>query len=425
MDLKDKKILVLGGTALSCEIIKQAKKQSAYVIVTDYLEDSPGKKIADKSFMISTIDVDAVVELIKKENIDGILTGFIDSILPYYQMICERANVPCYATKEQIDIAINKQKFKALCRKFDIPVVEEYEIKQPISFQDIEKIKYPVLIKPVDNSGARGIHICGSPDELISNYEKSLSFSASKKVLVERYMNANEATIFYIIQDGEVYLSAMADRYVKNERKGIIPLPVAYVFPSKHLHEYQETLNNKVVEMFKSIGINNGMIFIQTFVENGKCVFYEMGYRLTGSMEYKIISKLNGINPLEMMVNYALTGKAYEYSIRQLVNPNYKEWGFNLTYLAKPGKIGKISGIDEVCSLKGVIDVVLTYCEGDLIPQSAVGTLQQVVLRVFGIAKTKDEMATLIDKIHSLVSIYSVEGESMLLDVFDSKELYR
>jgi hypothetical protein len=61
--------------------------------------------------------------------------------------------------------------------------------------------------------------------------------------------------------------------------------------------------------MFKSIGMTDGMIFIQTFVENGRFIFYEMGYRLTGSLEYKLMDKLLGINPLNMMIEFALTGK--------------------------------------------------------------------------------------------------------------------
>ena len=77
MDIKGKKLLILGGIALSCEIIKQAQKQGVIVLVTDYLEGSPGKKIADKSFMISTTDVEAVVRLIQKEKIDGVLTGAV------------------------------------------------------------------------------------------------------------------------------------------------------------------------------------------------------------------------------------------------------------------------------------------------------------------------------------------------------------
>ena len=423
-DINGKRLLILGGVVLSCDIIKQAKKQGAYVLVTDYLEESPGKKIADKSFMVSTTDIDAVVELIKKENVDGMITGFVDSMLPYYQAICEKTSIPCYVTKEQIDIVTNKKRFKKLCQSFDVPVVAEYEIQYPFTLQDVKNINYPVLIKPVDNSGARGIYICETPEDLIDNYEKSLSFSSSKKVLVERYITAKEATIFYIIQDNEICLSAMADRHVKNNQIGIIPLPVAYTFPSKHLEKYQETLNSKVVEMFKSIGVRNGMIFIQAFVENENIIFYEMGYRLTGSLEYKIISKLNGFNPMEMMINFALTGSMNEIRIKDIVNPNYKGWGFNITFLVKPGKIGSMLGIEEVSSLEGVIDVVASYSEGDIILESSIGTLKQVILRVFATTKTKNEMANLMDKIHGLIKVYSVDGENMLLDVFDTSELF-
>ena len=89
---------------------------NVYLMVTDYLEDSPGKKIADKSFMVSTTDVDAVVQLIKEEKVYGVLTGFIEFMLPYYQKVCEKAGIKCYATKEQIEITTNKSKFKQLCR---------------------------------------------------------------------------------------------------------------------------------------------------------------------------------------------------------------------------------------------------------------------------------------------------------------------
>ena len=424
MDLEGKKLLVLGGTTLSCEIIRQAKEKGAYTIVTDYLEDSPGKKIADKSFMVSTTDIDGVVNLIKEEKVNGILTGFIDSMLPYYQEICEKIDLPCYATQEQIEIATNKLKFKKLCNEFDVPVVEEYKINYPFKAEDIKNIKFPVLVKPVDNSGARGIYICENAEKLKTNYEKALSFSSSKQVIIERYMNAKEVTIFYVIQDGEIYLSAMADRYTKNKQGGIIPLPVAYIFPSKHLKSYQESLNHKVIEMFKSIGIQNGMIFIQSFVENGKCIFYEMGFRLTGSLEYKIISQISGINPLEMMINYALTESMNEIPIEPLINPNFKGYGCNITFLVKPGKIGTILGINEVYSLEEVIDVVSAYNEGDVIQESDIGTLKQVILRVLIVAENKYELAKVIDKIYNTIKVYSEDGKDMLLETFDTRELF-
>jgi biotin carboxylase len=423
MNVRRKNLLILGGTNLSCEIIKSAKKLGVNVIVTDYLEDSPGKKIADKSYMVSTTDIDGVVELINQEKIDGVLTGFIDSMLPYYNAICKKAGIPCYGTLEQFKIATDKEEFKKLCKRFDIPVVKEYRIDYPFTNEDIKDLQYPVLIKPVDNSGARGIFICHNADKLMEKYPISLSFSKSKKVIIEKYMSFKEATIFYLIQNGDIVLSSMADRHVKNGQGSIIPLPVGYTFPSQYLKRYQETLNQKVIRMFKSIGIKNGMIFIQTFIEEDECVFYEMGYRLTGSLEYKIIKEMNGINPIELMINYAITGSMCDKSIKKVLNPNYSRFGFNITFLTKPGKIGRIIGIEDVKKLENVIDVVCSYEEGDQIPDSALGTLKQVIIRVFGTTNTKHEMIELINKIHGLVYVYSEDGDNMLLEGMDTNTL--
>ena len=216
MDLIGKKLLILGGTNMSCEIVQKAKELGLYVIVADYDENAPAKIIADKASMVSATDVDAVVNLIKEEGIDGILTGFIELLLPFYQQICEKARLPCYATKEQIEIATNKIKFKQLCRDFNIPVVEEFQINLTISKINCQNISYPVLIKPIDNTAGRGISTCSNFDELTKNFEKSLSYSPSKTVIVEKYMPWKEATIFYTAQDGNIFLTAIADRHTQN-----------------------------------------------------------------------------------------------------------------------------------------------------------------------------------------------------------------
>jgi len=348
LDLSGKRLLVLGGTNLSCEIIRRAQKMGVYVIVTDYLPDSPGKKIANKSYLVSTTDVVSVVELIKKERVDGVLTGFIEMMLPYYQLICKKANLHCYATENQINIATNKNRFKSLCREFDIPVVNDYKIDYPFSNKDLDHIQFPAIIKPYDSGGGRGIYICWDPDELRQNYSKALNFSSQNAALIEDHVNANEVSIFYLIQDGRISLSTMADRFVQNFFPKTIPLPIAYLFPSKHLKKYQQTMNIKVTKMFESIGIKNGMLFIQSFVKDGNFIFYEMGFRLTSSLEYKIIAKFNHINPLETMINFALTGSMWEKQICSVIDPNYDEYGFNLTFIAKPGQVGEILGVQEV-----------------------------------------------------------------------------
>ena len=149
-NLKGKRLLILGGMRISCEIVRTARRMGVYTLVADYntIENSPGKQIADEAVDLSVIDVDAVVNYVKNNNIDGVFVGFNDMLLPYYAEICEKAGLPCYGTKEQFDTLIAKDQYKALCRQFGVPTIPEYSI-------DDENIKYPVLVKPVDSSGSR------------------------------------------------------------------------------------------------------------------------------------------------------------------------------------------------------------------------------------------------------------------------------
>jgi biotin carboxylase len=312
--LKGKRLLILGGSRISCEIVKRAQEMGIYVMVTDWypIEKSPAKQIADEAFLVSTADVDAVVQLIKEKKVDGVFTGFTDSVLPYYARICEKAGLPCYGTEKQFEIMINKRKYKELCRKFGVPTVEEYKIDESFQDEDFDRIKYPVLVKPADNSGARGVTICRSKEELKEAYNKAISFSQSKEVLVERYIEGKEVTTFWLFRDGEIYLTALGNRHVKHNQEGVIPLPVAYTFPSVYLDKYQREVVPRVKEMLRSIGIKNGMMFMQCLVEDGNCIVYDIGYRLTGSLEYKLLEKVCGYNPLDMMIKFALTGSMYE-----------------------------------------------------------------------------------------------------------------
>ncbi|WP_294506126.1 ATP-grasp domain-containing protein [uncultured Victivallis sp.] len=422
--LQGKKLLVQGAIYLLREVVREAHKQGAHVTVIDYLENSPAKKQADENYLVSTTDVEAVTRLIRERHIDGILTGFIDSMLPYYQEICEKTGLPCYLTKRQIQDTTDKVRFKELCRQFDIPVVEEYQITPDATDEELGKLKYPVIVKPVDNSGARGISICRSPEELRRGIEYALTFSAQKKVIVERFMQCKEATLFYLFVDGEVYLTAMGNRHIQETREGSLKLPVAYTFPSRYLPRYLESIHPRVVKMFQSMGMKNGMAFIQSFVENGECIFYEIGLRLTGSLEYILLEAIGGYNPLEMMVRFALTGKMREEQTPFRPDPFFGgRYAGNLTFLIRPGTIGKVEGLEETAAIPGVVRMFQSYYPGDTIPEQAWGTLAQVVLRVLLVADTREELIEAMSQATRHVRVLSDRGEDLLLPPFRLEEL--
>lgn len=417
MNYKGKRLLILGGSRISCELVKKAKEMGIYTMVTDWypIEKSPAKQIADEYFMTSTADIPAMVKLIKEQDVDGVITGFTDSVLPYYAEMCERAGLPSYGTKEQFEILINKRKYKKVFREFGITVVDEYYIDGDIETADLSHIKYPVLVKPSDNSGARGISICKNEKELINGYKKALNFSQKKEVLIERYIDGDEVTIFYILQDGEIYLSGMGNRHVKQNQDNVIALPVAYTFPSIYLDNYVEYTDPKVKKMFKALGMKNGMVFMQCLVENGQCIIYDVGYRLTGTLEYKLIEKTCNYNPLEMMIKFALTGEKTEPLLHTKATPYWKKYACNVSFLMKPGKIWKINGLEKIKQMPEVVDAVLAHIEGEELPESAKGTLKQIMLRVFATADNKDELMSLLENIYHSLEVVSPNGENLLL----------
>jgi len=422
-NLKGKKLLLLGGMRISCEIIKKAQEMGVYVAVTDYNDpkDSPGKQIADESFMVSTTDVDAVVDLIKQEHIDGVLVGFNDMLLPYYADICQKAGLPSYGTREQFELFTDKAKYKTLCRQFDVPTIKEYDR------EDVESggkdIRYPVIVKPTNSSGSRGITICHDYEELREGCYKVSAVSIDGKILIEQYLDEKEVTVFWIFQDGQYYVAAIANRHMKHNQEGVIPLPVGYSFPASVTERYLSEVVPKAKEMFKSVGIKDGMMFMQCKVLDGECLVYDIGYRLTGSLEYNILQATCGYNPLEMMIRFALTGHMAEESIAEKVNPYLGRYSYNVSRLCAPGKINRITGRESVSKYPGVIDVVTAHESGEVITESMKGLLEQITVRVLGTSDSLEAMYQDIETIQGQIHIISDQGEDLALAGVETSDL--
>ena len=116
MDLKGKRLLILAGATVHCKVVEAAKAMGVHTIVTDYLEHSPAKDMADEKWMLNIMDVDAIVERCKNEQVDGVLNFCIDPAQRPYAQICEKLGLPCYGTSEQVHIMTDKPSFKSFCQ---------------------------------------------------------------------------------------------------------------------------------------------------------------------------------------------------------------------------------------------------------------------------------------------------------------------
>lgn len=412
--MNKKKILIMGANPETVSLIKKAQEMGLYTIVTDNNPNAYAKKYADQAENINAVDVDELVKLAIREQVSGVLVGVAESLLPAYCEVCNRLGLPCYSTADKFATMIRKDYFKDACRKYNVPTIREY------AYDSVAEINYPVIVKPVDSCSSKGITVVHNKDELDKAVEFALEYSVSGKYLIEEYMMGDEVISYYVMQDGNPIFVGMCDRYTYKAKEEKVQLPTAYIFPSKHIDSYIEYSDEAVKKLIKGLGLDNGSIFFQCFVDkNGIVRVYEPGYRLNGAQEHLIVSKVSRVDAKEVYINLALTGKVSCVDLEKMSEPKPTQISCKLSPLVSMGKIGKIEGIDEIEKLQDVVSVNPSYDEGDEVMGE--GTLKQIVCRFFIVSENKDDLIVTIKKIQELFVVEDAYGKNMLIGEFDTE----
>ena len=417
-DLKGKRLLIMDRTALAACAVKRAKEMGIYTVVANFysVEDSPSKQIADEAIMIDISNVDAMVRLIQEKKINGVFIGWTDSHLPYYVDICQKAKLPCCATKEQVNIlSNNKLLFKETCQKYGVPTVPSYKLDIHFRREDLDRIQYPVIVKPADGSGGRGVFRCDNESELIEYYSRLYESSSSKMIVCEKYMDSlHEIFLNYTIQDGFCSLSAafMSCR-AKNENETAASA-ILHVYPAPYIDLYKEQAENAVIEMFHGIGLKNAVLSLQGFVEQGKIYFHETGLRMGGGQSYLFTQKLNGISALDLMIEFALTGKMQSGNVKKQDNCKFSKPCCNYYIALRPGVISSICGLDKVEKLRQVLQITAFHKIGDQILNTT--SLDRVLYRLHVMEDSKESLAEILVHISSIFQIISDKGEDMQIE---------
>ena len=185
-----KKLLLLGGSAQQIIAIETAKRLGYYTVLCDYLPDNPGQHHADKFYLVSTTDFDAVLKVAQDEKVDGVLAYASDPAAPTAAFVAEKLGLPG-SPYRSVDILCNKDKFRAFLAEngFCTPAAKGYE-DIAAAEADLKNgvFKFPVIVKPVDSSGSKGVGRIDSVSEIREKLEYAMSFSRGHKMIVEEFV---------------------------------------------------------------------------------------------------------------------------------------------------------------------------------------------------------------------------------------------
>ncbi len=423
MDIKGKKLLVLGGTAATLDITKNAKALGAYTIVTDYLEGGVAKEIADETAMVSTTDFEGLKQLIKDREIDGVFCGPSEFNIRNLLRLCEDTGMRCYTTTKVWNHCANKDVFKKYCIDYGVDCPREYLVDENSTDKELDAVDFPVIVKPVDGHSSNGISVCKDKSTVIEACKAARAYSGSGKILVEKYID-NGGELFgarYIIDDGKAYPYLLIDTYVADPKEKKSLISHATYTPSKYSAYYMEHMDAQVRSMIAGMGLQNGTAFFQALPYNGKIYFHEMGYRLSGGMLFKFTEPLMGINDMQMMLRFALGGDMCtdEEKARFDVKCGSRH-GAQLGVPLNAGTISRIEGLEEMKSLPVVKDFIQYYQVGDTVKESVIGTLGQHFGRFTMIADTEAELQEAINTINKTLRLYDENGTQMNTLFFDT-----
>ena len=185
-----KKLLLLGGSRYIIPVIDIAHKMGVYVITCDYLPDNIAHKYSDEYHNVSIIDKDEVLKLAKELKIDGIMSFACDPGVVTVAYVAEKLNLPSCGPYESVCILQNKGKFRKFLEEngFNVPKSRVYnDVKTAID--DIDSFQWPVIVKPTDSAGSKGVARVDNPENLKECIESALKFSHNQEFIIEEFLD--------------------------------------------------------------------------------------------------------------------------------------------------------------------------------------------------------------------------------------------
>lgn len=307
-----KKILLLGGSAQQVIAIETAKRLGYYTVLCDYLDDNPGQYAADKFYLVSTTDKDAVLEVAEKEKIDGVLAYASDPAAPTAAYVAEKMGLPG-SPYRSVEILCNKDKFRAFLAEngFCTPKAKGYE--EIISAeQDLKdnKFNFPVIVKPVDSSGSKGVSRIDNIIEAKEKLEYAMSFSRGHKIIVEEFVEKYGYQIAGdgLSVDGKLVFRCFANDHFDPKCENPF-VPISASFPYNMPNDVQDKIHNEIQRLLTLLDMGTTTYNFDMRIDKDHNVYLmEVAPRDGGNYIPDIIRYCTGVDLVECSVKAAMGG---------------------------------------------------------------------------------------------------------------------
>lgn len=317
-----KKLLILGAGIIQVPIIKKAKSMGYFTIVADYSSEAPGLKYADKSYMVSTIDKEAILLVAQKESIDGILTtsDYPVNVVAYVSRIM---GLPAMS-EEVANICTNKYLQREILKKNGIKT-PFYKLCN--SNEDLNKYKdFPYIVKPCDSSASRGVKKVNNHASMIEAFKEALNYSKSKNVLLESFIEGKEYSVETLTQKGKTTIITITEKFTKGEEFGFF-VEDTHLEAARLSEIEKQMIETEVLKAIQVIGLDNCPSHTEVKLNYEGAFIIEMACRLGGDyITSDLVPLSTGVDMLENLIRLSVNEpievnhKFHKVSMIQFIN---------------------------------------------------------------------------------------------------------
>lgn len=361
------RLMILGSMDEFVSLVKKAKDRGYETIVCDGYADGPAKKYADRFYDVDIRQAERVAQICREEKVDGVIGSFSDIIFENLVRIADQAGLKTYCTPERSQFLRSKKQMRRMFDELDVPCPKNRVLDENFAEEQLSDLTFPVVMKPVNGYGSRGVFVVGSAAEIRARFGETARYSIdSGQIMVEEYNDGREFNMMNWIMDGEVYPLSIADREKSVEIQGDIPHITRLVYPSRFTDTVLAEAKEIVRRVAAYVGISTGPLCMQFFYRPGQGIqVCECAGRFFG-YEHELLTYSSGFSVEDLLLDYVYDEDAMRERVKAH-SVHLPHIACGLYFHGHEGVVGNLEMAEQTLRQSRPLEYKLFYRQGEQI----------------------------------------------------------
>ncbi|MBO8129790.1 MAG: ATP-grasp domain-containing protein [Peptococcaceae bacterium] len=348
-------VLIIGAGYEQIPIIIEAKRQGYEVVAVDGNPDAPGLTFSDYYYIVSTRCADEITDIALKHKVCAVTSMITEAALESVYKVASTLNLPGPSLKS-VRASTDKTYMRELFDAYGL--VNPRFAKAGSLAEALEKSKavgFPMVMKPADSGGQRGLFVVRNRSELERNFATSFKASVTGKVILEEQLTGTEYNVVAIVRNGRIGSLVVSER--RKYPVGAYGIVAYHIYPSGLDDSILIQIKELIRKSVNAMKIDNGIVFSQIFLTSRGPMIIETAERIPGGVMDKLFFYVTGYDLVKIQLDIAL-GKEINLSH---YNSGIKYPAVVVKFLNAypgrllPGTVVEAKGVDKILNVKGVL----------------------------------------------------------------------